>query len=232
MDSIGAQEGLRHHRPGMLRDLIPEVSNLEMRGSSVFATYRYKVPVTEYGIPNRDLLIRGAIAAAGGKLDWDGIYDDHHLAWPKCSYRGISSVTIEELGRKYRSLNSLRFWGPRQLHEYLHVGFSVPLLPELDIMAQYVAEESALRGLQSILRCSERERIEGRIDLNAEVAREKRYRDRITILTPGELGHLPDMEYLKSLRVATARREIGRRVRLLTFNDVLNDMAIEQAETE
>lgn len=214
-------DALRHHRPGMLRELVPETDNLEERGNSVYATYRYKVPVNEFSIPKRDALIYGAIEAAHGKLNWDGVYDDHHLAWPKNYYQSIVTDTDDALGRRYRALRSLRFFGPRQLHEYLHVGFTVPETPDSDVMVQYMVEEEQQRGLYALLQFSPEEREACVINAQSEIGRRARYLARIETMKPSQLGHLQDLNHLASLNIDQARLEIGKRIRYLSFRDVL-----------
>lgn len=217
-------ENLRHHRPGLLLELLPETDNLVQRKGGVFAAYRYIAPVNEHGIPDREALVYGAIEAAHGKLDWGRDYDDHHLAWPKAYYQKISIPTNRTLGMQYRNLRSLRYLGPRQQHEDFHVSFTVPPVPSAEVMVQYIQEEEQLRGLYALLQFTPEERETSVIDARTEIARRARYLAKLEHILPGQLGHLPDTDYLAGLSTTDARREIGTRIRYLTYRDILKSI--------
>lgn len=206
----------------MLRELAPEVPNLEVRGDGVFATFKFPVPVNQYGVTLRDTLILTAISAANGKTNWLGWSDDHHLNHSEAKFLRVINGKGEEVGRKFRGLASQRFWGPRQMHEYLHVGFDEPDEQEIEVMEQMIIEEQHQGVLLSILnQRSKGERSLDTVDPVLEKERYERYLRQLEHTPDGQIGHMPDREYLYCLDADRARREIGHRVRQLSFNDVL-----------
>lgn len=209
------------HKPGMLREMVGDATQLYMDGEYLRAWYKYDVPVNEYDIPVRDTFVQFVVSAASGRTQWLGIADNHHLAWPRSDYFAVSPNEYGDIGRKYRSMRSLQVRMPRQMHEFAHVGFHEPPMPSVDVMAQYIGEVAQCSELFSILKPTPSEVAGGVIDEMLELGRLARYLDRLDRMADGEVGHFPETSYLATLTAQEARTTLAPMINILDYNRAL-----------
>lgn len=184
------------HQPRPLESLVPNSELLEMRGERVWVKERRDTPLTEFGTPDMTALVGAVLGtlAIDKSVAWSGLYDEHHLAWPKRHYIEVNRERGPvEVSRAYRESSMLKYRIPRQLHEYLHAAFEPPKLPDGDVMHQWTKETTAISRLR---------------DASTQLAYYRMLDEVIRKVDP-RLGILPDLEELASLDLATAKQKLG-----------------------
>ena len=205
---------------GLVRELVGVADNLEVgRGGIVVATSLHEIPVNEFGIPVRQALVQRAIDACGGKTDWKGYLDVHHIGWPHSRYRSLSSDEFESAGEAWRDLGALKVRAQRQKHEYLHTGFEQLKPPAEEVMVQMISEDMNLRKLRWQLHPDPDEMMQKTIDPIRELARHVQFLDLLDSTPEGQVGHMPMHEYLAGLSTVEARKAINDRIGILTIKN-------------
>ena len=203
---------------GLLRKLVPEAPNLYVDQGGVVRAYEpEQVPINEFGVPLRAELVKRAIAGCGDKMGWLGYLDVHHVAWSHTDYRALSTDDFESVGEAYRDLGAVKLRIPRQMHEYFHVGFARPPIPDEDVMVQFLAEDMQNRGILRVLLPDRDERMGKFIDDAREERRRAQLLDHLAMLPDGQVGHAPAIDYLAERTNDEVRAELLGRVSILRY---------------
>ena len=203
---------------GLLRRLVPETDNLTIGpGGRIVAKELHEVPINEFKLPQRRLLIERAIGACGNKLAWQGNLDVHHIGWSYADYRALSTDEFESVGESYRDTGAVKIRVPRQLHEYFHVGFAKPPIPDEDVMEQFLAEDVQIRKLLRTLLPSIEEQRRKTIDTYRDLTRHAHYLEALSSMPTSEVGHLPGTESLARLTADEARATLRERISILRY---------------
>lgn len=196
------------HEPQCLLPLVGKTKFLEVDVyGAVRATDKIKTPIDTYGVPNRILLMRKVLGSVAMRHIWTGDYDLHHVAWPRAAY--AESADGPELGIDYRNAPSLRITMPRQLHDYIHLVTTETAPPSTDVMRQYSLEHGQVGRLYDTVKSYKTdEEIEkfGFSEAVSMAARLDSYHRKIELMQDGEIGIMPDREYLYNLDILEARR--------------------------
>ena len=205
------------HDANLLKHLVPHASHLYLDRGTVRTHEKFPVPVNEYLIPQRHALITSVIGTMASHYAWSGRSDVHHIAWPFSAYRALNTPDMESVGEAYRSTPSVKVRTRRQMHDYIHLAFEAPPIPDEDVMVQYLAEEALIRQLLKLISLTEKERIGKFFDDELEQQRHERYLDKLHASDHGIVGHLPDHQLLVSLDAQGARTVLSERVRITDY---------------
>ncbi len=183
--------------------------------NKIRAKDKIDTPLDEYGVPRRVELMRQVLATVETAHIWTGFYDVHHAAWEGSTYRSII-VDDEPLGANYRGCSSLKVTLPRQLHNYTHAISHEPPIPPIDVMRQYALEHGQVNRLYDTVKLTsyvdfpDLQRLDHE---EKEQLRHESYLRKLETMADGEIGVMPDREYLSRLEVRQARaalRSIAR----------------------
>lgn len=199
-----------------LAHLVKKTPMLEYRGNGAVCKEKIEVPLDEYGIPRRVELMRKVLGTLEVAHHWTGDYDLHHIAWPGVNYRKITDSNGELVGSYYRGAGSLKVMLPRQMHNYLHAITLPPPMPTFDVMRQYAHEHDQVSRLYDAISKRSYDDFPELAQLpfwRQEELRGESYLRKLDTMTNGEVGLMPNIDYLADLTIQEARpvlRSIAR----------------------
>ena len=187
-----------------LVDLSPHLTIIDGR---IRGVDRIGVPRDANGIPKRVEFLRDVLGTIATNHYWTGYVDVHHLAWPGSDYRGIQTDAEQSLGASYRGGAALKIRLPRQLHNYIHRISLEPPIPSIDVMQQWVLEQTQIDRLYNTIKHTSLSDFE--VDDDAkELWRYSSYMAKLEEMRDGQLGLMPDREHLSRLEIDDARRTL------------------------
>ena len=199
-----------------LAPLLGKTSLLKRRGGRILCEDKFDIPLDEFGIPRRVQLMRQVLGTMEKYHYWTGYTDVHHTAWPGSEYRRVISDEQELIGSAYRGAGSLKVRLPRQLHNYVHAITVPPPMPTFDVMRQYALEHSQVSRLYDTIKVTSYDDFPNLASLPYEEQERLRavaYQQKLERMQEGQLGLMPEREYLAGLEIAAARpvlRSIAR----------------------
>jgi hypothetical protein len=196
--------------PADEQSLLPLVelsSHLTIVGNRIRAIDMLKVPLDGNGIPKRADFLRDVLGTVATNHYWTGYVDIHHLAWPGNDYRTIQTDEHESLGAAYRGAAALKIRLPRQLHNYIHKISLEPPIPPIDVMRQWVFEQTQIYRLYDTVRLSNLDKFEAD-DATKESLQYRSYQEKVAVMRDGKFGLMPDREHLSKLELEDARRTL------------------------
>lgn len=187
-----------------LAPLVELSDHLLTSDSRIIGVDHLEVPLDEFGVPRSADFVKMALGSVADGYYWTGYFDIHHMAWPRTNYGASAEPGEQSLAVKYRECESLKLRVPRQLHNYFHKATLPPPIPDTDIMRQYVEEQRQVNRLYyaASLRYIA---VHGVDEHTKEQWRKKIYLAKLEGMKDGELGLLPDREYLSNLEPSEAR---------------------------
>ncbi len=204
-------EGRPADRPAQTRlfnRIAQHTDLLRITGNRVAVHEYVDTPYDEHGIVDKQRLFQRILGSVASDFYWDGSYEGpHHLMWPREAYRGARTGAHRNTAMIFRSSQTLRVILPRELHDYTHKITEPPLMPTLDVMEQYNTEQA------QVIRLYDTVRFHGLKDFALPHAEKEAFRfgqfHRLLEQMPdGELGLMPDKEYLASLSLHDARQTL------------------------
>lgn len=202
------ERGLSYADNQSLVPIMDKTPMLERRGSRIVCPEKIDVPLDEYGIPRRVQLMRRVLDTMETQHIWTGGYDVHHMAWPGVWYRKLLDEDDGMFGSAYRGAGSLKVRLPRQLHNYVHTISEPPPMPDEEIIKQYALEHGQVSRLYDAIKLTSYEDFPELAALpfqNQERLRQESYERKLESMADGEIGLMPDTEYLAALTIAQAR---------------------------
>lgn len=191
---------------------------LDRRNSQLVVTEKIPVPVSEHGIPLPREMIEHVLATIATRHIWTGHYDVHHVAWPEQEYKRINKETASYLGGQYRGTAALKIRLPRQLHNYIHAVTEPPVMPDTDVMDQWVHEKRQVERLYDTVS------LKSMAELNLpqeelEGYRFSNFHQKLEKMEDGHLGLMPERERLLSMELADARQALRAIARVQGFSN-------------
>ena len=203
-----------------LMPLLCKTDRIQQNGERIKCIDKLEVPLDDNGIPRRVALMGAVLNTIYMEHIWTGGYDLHHVAWPGKEYRQGFGLDGELIGAAYRGSGSLKVLLPRQLHNYVHRITEPPPTPDLDVMRQYALEHNQVDRLFETIRISnydDKEHLSQLPFITQERIRYDSYKSKLEDMEDGQVGLMPDREYLAQLTISQARpvlRSIARVVGL------------------
>ena len=163
----------------------------------------------EYGIPDRVKTMKEVLGSIAGKHVWTGDYDLHHMSWPRTHYTQYADDDGTRLGINFRNAGSLRVVMPRQLHDYTHAVTEPPPVPSVDVMRQYALEHGQVGRLYDTIKSAKsNDEIQkyGFPEESSVEARRAAFKQKIEMMEDGQIGIMPEKDYLYDLELDVARK--------------------------
>lgn len=178
-------------------------------------------PLDEFGIPRRAELVRQVLGTLATEHWWSGGYDVHHAAWPRSNYQDIKDSQLE-VGAIYRGAGLLKVRLPRQLHNYVHRITNQPPVPDFAAMRQFAEEHDQVNRLYDTVKVSSFDGYPSLADLpfeDQEELRQSSFQKKLEVMKDGELGVMPDRDYLYDLEMTEARGALRAIARAKGFSN-------------
>lgn len=220
---MGSQRMQFEEGPYSLLPLVEATDLLELQPNGrIYARDLLPTPVDEHGVPRRVELIRQVLGTVATRHIWTGDYDVHHTAWPGNAYRKVIDRNSERIGSMYRGAGSLKVWTPRQLHNYIHKITEPPTPPPLEVMRQYALEHGQVDRLYDTIKVSSYIAVPELAELpfeEQELLRKEAFDRKLDQMHDGEIGIMPDREYLAQLEIAESRNILRSIARVQGFSN-------------
>lgn len=181
------------------RALVDHTDYLELRHGKLYAAKKLEVPLNEYGLPQREQLLRSVLGVVAAEYAWQGYYDVHHVAWPYSAYRALNTDDFESVGESYRNMGGMKIKANRDIHDLVHLITDPPAIPEEAVMTQAIVEDLFLRNLRIVLLPTRAEMTGEYIDDTLEHEREQRYLEMLERAPSDTVGYMPSLAELEGL---------------------------------
>lgn len=190
----------------LLLPLMPHAPHMYVEDNIMKTSLQFETPINEYGIPQRELLIYQLIGSVAAEHTWSGYYDLHHIVHPRSNYiYKEGKWNADSAAARFRGSESLMIRQVRQLHMYNHLMVRKPEKLDDAVYEAFLHENDQMKYLYRTANITSEEGVSGIINQQLESRRELFYQAAIRRMQPGQVGHLPSLEYLASLSVAEAR---------------------------
>ena len=177
---------------------------------------KIETPYLEHGIIDHRSLVRQVLGSVASDYQWQGSFvGPHHLMWPRRLYPHSHDATSPEgIAAQYRSSPSLQIIIQREAHMYLHQVTEPPVRPSLEVMYQYNIEQAQIASLFSLLngKTFHNEALPPGV---LEDLRQRIFHDKLDHMQDGQVGLMPDREFLAQLELSDARTVLRRLARPL-----------------
>lgn len=213
--------GRTSHLPPLDKSLLLHVTS----NGTIKAVEKLPMPVNEFGIPEATAIMEAATEtlAAGYEFPtsrWQS--NVHHLVYPRRQYHQHTSG--KPIPSQYRESAALMVRIPKQFHNYIHEIFRDPKEPTMDVMQQWVREQSQVSQLFNLGKLAiqlSRSRADASM---TQLMERQHYRyakkpdpklfeglfyDFLDSYPDGQLGLMPDKEWLASQTITKATRALG-----------------------
>ncbi|MBI3888997.1 hypothetical protein HY312_00250 [Candidatus Saccharibacteria bacterium] len=180
------------------------------------------MPTNEYGVPDADSILEASLETLSSEYIIPTTSNVHHLVYPRRRYHdhpsGLSTPA------QYRESASLMRRISIPIHNYWHEVFEDPVEPPMDVMYQWVKEQSRVDQLYYFGKTaiqlarskydevSNIEIIEHRLkfqNVQDSLLLKSLFYDFLDSYDDSQLGLLPDREWLATIPFEKATRELG-----------------------
>lgn len=202
---MSSERFLSHSRRHTLAPLVPKSGLLTFKNNKVFVTDRIETPINELGLPDSRQLVKDVLATLSVEHYWTGIHDVHHMNWPRADYQKADEANQELSAARYRGAGTQKIRIPRQMHDYVHLTTVPTAVQDYNLMRQVSIEQSQVDRLHDTVSLKNL----ADFDMTEEVKeyyRLKNFREKLDDMTEGQLGIMPEINYLYDLELDEARR--------------------------